>query len=323
MVAAEGYTVTPDLTAAVICVRNGAPQVLTVTAPDQDMLGLPAGPLTPEHKTLQSGLRSWVESQTGYRLGYVEQLYTFGDRAFIHSGRTSGDGQGRRLSIAYLALVSPVEMAPASGGAWRDWYSFFPWEDTRAAADTSDLMHALQDWAYAPRGQIRHERVERLNTCFGHGVGHWDEERALDRYELLYEAGVVQEAQNGGVDQFAGLGPGAIGEPMMLDHRRILATAMSRLRAKIKYRPVLFELMPPEFTLLQLQDTCESLSGVNLHKQNFRRLVTSQGLVEETGRISTATGGRPAKLMRFRGDVTAERPSPGVRVRANKKGGFP
>lgn len=310
----EGNTVSADLTAAVICVRNGAPQVLTVTAPGQTYPALPAGPLTPEHKTLQSGLRSWVESQTGYRLGYVEQLYTFGDRGLIDGAVRSG----RRLSIAYLALVPPVEVAPIAGGMWRDWYNFFPWEDTRAGRDNSTLMHALQDWAFAPRGQIRHDRVERLNVCFGLGTAHWDEERSLDRYELLYEAGVVREAKAD-----AALGMEATGQPMMLDHRRILATAMSRLRAKIKYRPVLFELMAPEFTLLQLQDACETLSGITLHKQNFRRLVMSQGLVEETGRISTATGGRPAKLMRFRGEVAAERPSPGVRVRANKKGGFP
>src|SRR5258707_7394164 len=61
------------------------------------------------------------------------------------------------------------------------------------------------------------------------------------------------------------------GEAMPHDHRRILATGMARLRAKIKYRPVVFELMPPEFTLLQLQQTVEALAGRGLHKQNFRR----------------------------------------------------
>lgn len=318
-----GYTVTADLTAAVICIRDGAPQVLTVAVPGQAAAALPAGPLTPEHKTLQSGLRSWVESQTGYRLGYVEQLYTFGDRALIDDGAEDGQSRGRRLSIAYLALVSPVDVTSFPGGMWRDWYGFFPWEDTRSGSHAKDIMAALQDWAYAPRGQIRHERVERLNACFGAGRAHWDEERALDRYELLYEAGIVQEAAADGVARAVRPGADIAGQPMMLDHRRILATAMSRLRAKIKYRPVLFELMAPEFTLLQLQETCESLSGIALHKQNFRRLVMTQGLVEETGHISTATGGRPAKLMRFRAEVTAERPSPGVRVRANKKGGFP
>src|SRR3546814_8565485 len=73
---------------------------------------------------------------------------------------------------------------------------------------------------------------------------------------------------------------------MVADHRRILATAISRLRAKIKYRPVLFELMPPRFTLSELQKTAEALSGIPLHKQNFRRLIAQQGLVEETGEVA-------------------------------------
>jgi hypothetical protein len=101
---------------------------------------------------------------------------------------------------------------------------------------------------------------------------------------------------------------------MVFDHRRILATAMGRLRGKMKYRPVVFELMPPEFTLLELQRTVEALSGVRLHKQNFRRLVEDQGLVEGTGRVSRKTGGRPAEQFRFRREVLRERPAPGVRL---------
>ncbi len=95
--------------------------------------------------------------------------------------------------------------------------------------------------------------------------------------------------------------------PMAHDHRRILATGIARLRAKIKYRPVVFELMPPRFTLLQLQRAVEALAGRPLHKQNFRRLIEQQDLVEETGDVATETGGRPAKLFRFRRDVLAER----------------
>src|SRR5437763_860315 len=109
------------------------------------------------------------------------------------------------------------------------------------------------------------------------------------------------------------------GVAMALDHRRILATALGRLRGKIKYRPVVFELMPPSFTLLQLQRTVEALSGVRLHKQNFRRLVEQLGLVEETGEISAATGGRPARLVRFRREVLLERPTPGLRLRASRR----
>ena len=79
---------------------------------------------------------------------------------------------------------------------------------------------------------------------------------------------------------------------MMFDHRRILATAIARLRGKMKYRPVVFELMAPQFTLLELQRTVEAISGVRLHKQNFRRLMADQGLVEGTGKWRA--GARPA-----------------------------
>jgi hypothetical protein len=99
---------------------------------------------------------------------------------------------------------------------------------------------------------------------------------------------------------------------MALDHRRILATALGRLRGKLKYRPVIFELLQPTFTLLQLQRVVEALAGVRLHKQNFRRLVETGGLVEGTGRQDAQTGGRPAELFVFRRDVLRERPAPGV-----------
>ena len=105
---------------------------------------------------------------------------------------------------------------------------------------------------------------------------------------------------------------------MRFDHRRILATAIARLRAKLKYRPVVFELLPAEFTLTELQHTVEAISGRHLHKQNFRRLVEAGALVEPTGVMSTQTGGRPAALFRFRREVLQERPAPGLRVRARR-----
>jgi len=89
-------------------------------------------------------------------------------------------------------------------------------------------------------------------------------------------------------------------------------------RGKLKYRPVVFELLPPEFTLYDLQKTVEAISGTLLHKQNFRRLVEKGGLVEATGNVSTETGGRPARLYRFRREVVLERPAPGLRVKAGR-----
>ena len=106
-----------DLTAVVIAVRDAAPSALTVDGPPA---ALPSGPLEPGHRTLQAGLRARVEAQTGRRLGYVEQLYTFGDRP----GGAVGDGDGRTISIAYLALVRPGAEEDPQAGAWRGWYDF-------------------------------------------------------------------------------------------------------------------------------------------------------------------------------------------------------
>ncbi|MFL1876466.1 NrtR DNA-binding winged helix domain-containing protein, partial [Hansschlegelia beijingensis] len=179
------------------------------------------------------------------------------------------------------------------------------------------ILPALSRWtAEAPEAGTGRDlpRLVRARLCFGFDGSPWDEEKVLDRYELLYEAGLVEEAKRDG--RPAALARGELprlGEPMQADHRRILATAMGRLRGKLKYRPVVFELMPPRFTLTALQQTVEAIAGRKLHKQNFRRLVESAALVEPTGGAETATGGRPAKLYRFRREVVEERPAPGLR----------
>ncbi len=124
----------------------------------------------------------------------------------------------------------------------------------------------------------------------------------MDRYELLYEAGLVAEAAR---DRGEALSGQETGQAMASDHRRILATALSRLRGKIKYRPVVFELTPDLFTLSDLQKLVESIAGFSLHKQNFRRALDRAGFVEGTGRVEGRTGGRPAELHRYARDTVS------------------
>lgn len=309
-----------DLTAVVVAVTDDEPRVL-VLGPEAAAAGrvggserveaLPSGPLQLGHRTLEMGLRAWVEAQTKTRLGYVEQLYTFGDR-----GRAAEDG-GRVLSIGYLALVREASAPAMAGAVWQNWYRYFPWEDWRRGRPQAleRLAEPLLRWAdSAPPGD-RGARRERVAVAFGLEGVPWNDERALDRYELLYEVGLAPEAHRDGAPVWAQPDDAPTGaQPMQSDHRRILATAITRLRGKIKYRPLVFELMPPAFTFLQLQRAVEALAGVRLHKQNFRRLVAQQGLVEETGRIVTGTGGRPAREIRFRQDAIQERLAPGLRL---------
>ena len=313
------------LTAAIVGIEDNQPLILTASAGDDGKLaGLPFGPFDAvAHRTFEIGLRAWVAEQTGLQLGYVEQLYTFGDR-----GRHAqvSDTDAHVASIGYLALTrAAAGVAPAPGAGFEPWYRYFPWEDwreTRPEIIARDILPALAEWsdqsedAATPRPLSRKDRVR---LYFGIEDTQWDEERVLDRYELLYEAGLVEEARRDG--RPAALARGrlpALGVVMRFDHRRILATAIARLRAKLKYRPVVFELMPAEFTLTELQHTVEAISGRHLHKQNFRRLVENGALVEPTGVMSTQTGGRPAALFRFRREVLQERPAPGLRVRGRR-----
>ena len=270
---------------------------------------MPFGALDPAaHPTLERGLRGWVTELTGLKLGYVEQLYTFGDRGRDPASETPGR---RLLSITYLALTAAAQLTGPGEAAWQDWYEFFPWEDWRNGKPKlvgEAILPALERWAATDAAQCEGRR-DRVRVAFGAGRLPWDPERALDRYELLYEAGAVAEARRAAG---APTDDEGFGLPMARDHRRVLATAISRLRGKLSYRPVVFELISERFTLLQLQRTVETLAGIRLHKQNFRRLVERGGLVEPTGARETRTGGRPAEHYRFRTKVLSERPAPGV-----------
>ena len=311
------------LNAAIASMSSDQPLILIVRPEDtanDDWDALPFGPFAPRtHRTLEIGLRAWVREQSGINLGYVEQLYTFGDR-----GRHAqpDDASPHVVSIGYLALTRRKKDELKHGGAWQGWYKYFPWEDWRdGRPEIIDqiIMPRLDEWAARPQSSESRaapfSAPERLRICFGDGKMGWDEEKVLERYELLYESGLLLESKRDNrvsADQWPNLPD--LGRPMHHDHRRIVATAIGRLRAKIKYRPVIFELLDEKFTLYEMQKTVEGIMGAHLHKQNFRRLVENAGLVEQTGEVRTHTGGRPAKLFHFRREAILERPAPGVRI---------
>ena len=265
-----------------VAVTNGEPRVLTT----EDARALPAGPFELSHRSLQAGLRAWVEAQTHHPLGYVEQLYTFAD------GDRSDESGARVMSVSYLGLTREAGETGVAQVGWQDWYRYFLKTGAPACPRCwTRPSPRLAAWCEAGADQgARARRRQRADITFGLNGAAWNEDMVLQRYELLFEAGLVPEAARRG----AVGGEALPGEPMRHDHRRILATGIARLRAKIEYRPVVFELMPAQFTLLQLQQAVEALAGRGLHKQNFRRLIEQQDLVEETGDMASGTAGRPA-----------------------------
>lgn len=304
---------------AVVMALRGRQLVALTTQVGDDAPGLPFGPFDPaRHRTFELALRAFVRAQTGFRPGFVEQLYTFGDAGRDSPRATPAPDRQRVVSVGYLALTPDGAQAPSADARWTALDEVFPWEDWRTgrpAAIDRLIGPALVSWAREDAG-----RLSRSESLFALSAGRrWNEERVLERYELLYEAGLVAEARRDrGETPALPADAQAPGMALASDHRRILATALGRLRSKLKYRPVLFDLTPQTFTLSELQAAAEAVSGLTLHKQNFRRGVERTGLVTATGMLSTGTGGRPAELYRFNDADPLGGQAPGLALPAQR-----
>jgi hypothetical protein len=317
------------LSAVVFALRGGELVVLTVKPAPGGPAALPSGSFDPAgHRTFELALRAFVTEQTGFQIGYVEQLYTFGDEGRDAPLADLGGAASpyRVVSVGYLALTP--EAVDTSETVWTPWSHFFPWEDWRKGRPPAltRLEESLRAWAARPGGAVSADRLARARHLFALDGAPWNEERVLERYELIYEAGLAPEAARDRARTSLTAAhdpqttPEAAGAPMLSDHRRILATGLGRLRGKLKYRPVVFELTPPRFTLLSLQRALEAIAGVPLHKQNFRRALERTELVEGLGVLDGGAGGRPAELFRFRREALAERPASGIALPLLREG---
>src|SRR3569832_519304 len=158
------------LTAAIVAIEGHEPLILTARGGD-GLAGLPFGPFDAlAHRTFEIGLRAWVEEQAGLRLGYGEQLYTFGDRG-RHA--EAGDTSAHMVSIGYLALTRAIggELA-ATSASFAPWYRFLPWEDRREGPPpiiARDIIPALTEWAEeeTPETTRAKPHKERKRFYFG------------------------------------------------------------------------------------------------------------------------------------------------------------
>jgi 8-oxo-dGTP diphosphatase len=161
------------------------------------------------------------------------------------------------------------------------------------------LSEALEDAAMrAISDQVDHRKVY-LEQLYTYG----EPERIPDRrlVSVVYFALVPADAVHPGrqwvpVDTLPGLAH---------DHAGIILYALRRLRYKLEYSAVGFQLLPDEFSLSQIQHTYEIILGEQLDKRNFRRRILESGIIEETPHLRSGEG-RPARLYRYRADAVAE-----------------
>ena len=146
---------TAELIAVIVAVTDGEPRVLTI----DDGRALPSGPFELTHRSLQSGMRSWVERQTHHPLGYVEQLYTFADRDRTRTGQ-------RMVAVSYLGLTREARGSGEPGVGWQSWYRYFPWEDRRSG-------HARGSRSRSPRSCGPGRTARRTRRPGANGCGGW------------------------------------------------------------------------------------------------------------------------------------------------------
>src|SRR5262249_8560222 len=267
-VASDMGAIAVALSAVVLAVNDDEPVVAVLPADgDRVRLALPGGRFCAgEHDSLDAGLRAAVERQTGLGLRQTRQIAAAAMRA--------GPGNGAPtpvapvvLDISYLALVAPGQVKQRSCLSWLSWYQFFPWEDWRhgrPAILSQDIEPSLRAWAAAePACQSdRLDRAQRVRLCFGCDGAAWDEEKVVERYQLMCEAGLVRDRDAEPGEARApvrGLSP--YGRADLGQYGPVLAGAIAELRRLIKYRPVVFELMDEVFTLFELQKTVEAILG--------------------------------------------------------------
>ena len=261
------------------------------------------------HESLDLGVRDWLLDNTGLELGKLEQ---------VHTARRSGAGSGigepcSALSIGFLGLVPPQQRSLVTRGTWRRCLDFMPWEDRRRRGGLTGhervgqfLLSRLHASTLAGEQSLERQS-RRIRGAFGLDSTPWDEAATLERCALVQNL-APYASEPSGLAFIEGMTLETVLPPRMVaDHLQILASAIGRLRTRLRVRPIAVDLVPPVFTLLDLQRSAEAILGPSLHKQNFRRYVEGAGVIEATGTMRQQTGGRPAQLFRFRREGMSER----------------
>ncbi len=178
--------------------------------PFKDSWAIPGGFIL-ENESLEEAVKRELQEETGIKVNYLEQLYTFGD--------PERDPRQRIISIAYFALVKS---------------SLF--QQLKATTDAEEAQ-----WF----------SINKLPT-------------------------------------------------LAFDHKEILQVAIDRVRAKIRYQPIGFELLDKKFPFADLEKLYANLLDRPIDRRNFTKKIMSFGMLEDTGEIAAGTGaGRPGKVYRF------------------------
>lgn len=228
--------------------------------PFKDQWALPGGFVQLNESIDQAAYRE-LKEETNLDQLYLEQLYTWGD--------VNRDPRTRIISTSYLALIPP-NVSPLSAG------------DDAADADWFSLERTIleENTTYFPNGFQMRRRIQlKLQS---------------QKADLTIVVETIKEKK----DHQTSISRKVLeSKGLAFDHGIIITYAFERLQAKVDYTDIVFNLMPKEFTLTQLQQAYEVILGEELLTANFRRKIKDK--VHETNHVLKDAGHRPAKLFLY------------------------
>jgi len=233
--------------------------------PFKDRWALPGGFVRPTESLEQAAIRELAE-ETGVENVYMEQLYTWGD-----PGR---DPRTWVVSCSYMALIDAnrVKLTAGDDAVDAQWFRVSKKlkQEKRKLTRSGSILKQKYSLILASDGMTTETQLEK--TVTKHGSRETEDEQIIVPGELAF------------------------------DHARMISYAVDRLRNKIEYTDLAFNLMPEYFSLTQLQQVYETILDCELLKANFRRKLENK--VVETDYFTEGDGYRPSRLFKVRRDGT-------------------
>lgn len=257
------FTVTNEMKESYRKLPEKALKILMVKRGNHPYMGywaLPGGFVDMEESLDEAALRE-LKEETNIDNIYMEQLYTWGD-----IGR---DPRTRVIGCSYMALTDSSRLNIKAGDDADDaaWF--------RVSSSVVEQKRTVISKGYSVQNLVR--------LLLQNGNEELD---AIVKVDMTYDGNAVRVVRE--LTESRGIA---------FDHAKIIEYAVERLRNKIEYTDIVFNLMPENFTLTELQQVYEVILGRKLLKANFRRKIS--GMVLETGRYTKDVGHRPSKLYRY------------------------
>ena len=227
--------------------------------PYKNQWGLP-GTFVGEHERFEEAVNRSLEEKTNIKNIYLEQLYSWGD--------PSRDPRERIISTSYMGLVDSNEIQIKAGKRIEEisWFNI-------------KLNTVKEENKENKTGYIKKDEIEIILEN--------------ENTKLTSKVRVVKELVNGNLIIYTQI----LESDLAFDHAKILIYAIERLKNKVEYTTIAFNLMPEKFTLTNLQQVYEILLDKPLLKANFRRKISD--MVIETEEYEENAGHRPSKLYKF------------------------